>query len=680
MSNTATELFLDQFGLDAFPPPQPIVGVTAAAPFPSAIGGPGEQILIALNNGPNDDPALITQVAAPGVLGPKNTWTDISQYVYGRRMSRGRQHELSQFEAGTLELDLNNQDGRFYPWNTAGPYYGLLTPRKPVQVRYSWNGQTYKWFTGQVDAWPSIWNDPISSFGQMHATDAFRMFTLADITTTGYQTQILADGPSAYFRMAEPVGSTHLTDSTGNNNTLIGEVVPIPNPMSVATWLGQTGLLPANAASSLLLAQNDAVGYPTMSTGAPYVTGTAATMEFWTSSPSGTGVVWSTMTWNQSGTMYGAGIQFGNTTINSILNGLIGTYSAAATLQDGNSHHVVIVADTVAGTYIVYVDGVALISQTGITYSAGPWSTGNFTYLWNQLNTGSTFVQELAFYPFALTATQVSNHFNLGTFPQQRTDQRIAAVLNAVGWSAGARNLDSNTTSMQKVTSSLVTTSTLQHMQDCEATEGGALYMDTAGRVRFISRQTLASDGRYQVSSCTFGDNRAGGDIPFEPSPTLALDDIDLYNEARGQRNGGLVQVAQNATSIAAYGRNTWQPAGSLLGLTDSEVLGMTQYVVNNHSTPVPRVQSIDINVLALINAPANQLAAVFALELLYRVTVERLGIPGSAFSQVSLVEHITERRTPDEWVITLGMDVADTTAYWTLGVSQLGVNNALYW
>jgi hypothetical protein len=61
-------------------------------------------------------PKVTVEVAFDG--GPFSTsytWTDISDYVEGFRVRRGRNSELDRIEAGTLSLTLDNSDGRFTP-------------------------------------------------------------------------------------------------------------------------------------------------------------------------------------------------------------------------------------------------------------------------------------------------------------------------------------------------------------------------------------------------------------------------------------------------------------------------------------------------------------------------------------------------------------------------------------
>ena len=69
------------------------------------------------------------------VLHPNRTWTNVSQYVLGRSMSRGSQNELQASETGSETLRLNNDDGRFQPNNSSSPYYPNVKPARYLRVR-----------------------------------------------------------------------------------------------------------------------------------------------------------------------------------------------------------------------------------------------------------------------------------------------------------------------------------------------------------------------------------------------------------------------------------------------------------------------------------------------------------------------------------------------------------------
>ena len=61
--------------------------------------------------------------------------TDWSAFVHGIDLSLGRRSAVDEFGARKLLLLLDNDDGRFSPRYTGGPYYPDLTAGKRVQVQ-----------------------------------------------------------------------------------------------------------------------------------------------------------------------------------------------------------------------------------------------------------------------------------------------------------------------------------------------------------------------------------------------------------------------------------------------------------------------------------------------------------------------------------------------------------------
>lgn len=65
------------------------------------------------------------------------TWTNITDHTYTKEavtIRRGRTDEASSPQASTLDLGLNNRDGRFTPTNPAGAYYGNLNRQTPIRL------------------------------------------------------------------------------------------------------------------------------------------------------------------------------------------------------------------------------------------------------------------------------------------------------------------------------------------------------------------------------------------------------------------------------------------------------------------------------------------------------------------------------------------------------------------
>lgn len=89
-------------------------------------------------------------------------WTDITQYVYdgnGITITRGRTVALDDVQPGECQFTIRDQERRFDPLNTVGPYYGLLRPRLPVRVSAQYpkiTGDVEIRFTGYIESWPQI--------------------------------------------------------------------------------------------------------------------------------------------------------------------------------------------------------------------------------------------------------------------------------------------------------------------------------------------------------------------------------------------------------------------------------------------------------------------------------------------------------------------------------------------
>ena len=59
---------------------------------------------------------------------------DVTAYVRSVSIRRGRSRELDRFSTGTASVTFNNEDRRFDPLFSAGPYFGQIRPRLRVSV------------------------------------------------------------------------------------------------------------------------------------------------------------------------------------------------------------------------------------------------------------------------------------------------------------------------------------------------------------------------------------------------------------------------------------------------------------------------------------------------------------------------------------------------------------------
>jgi hypothetical protein len=110
-------------------------------------------------------------------------WTDISDWLQTFTINRASQRvagPVTRYEAGTLDMELLNDDRRFDPTNSLGPYINSsgqtqVRPMRPIRVRANWKGQIYPLFQGYVDSWMDAGVSPIHSVTQVTATDGFKV-------------------------------------------------------------------------------------------------------------------------------------------------------------------------------------------------------------------------------------------------------------------------------------------------------------------------------------------------------------------------------------------------------------------------------------------------------------------------------------------------------------------------
>ncbi len=89
-----------------------------------------------------------------GPLATTPSWTDITTFVRGMVINRGRSSVRQEFDAGSLTLVLDNTDGRFDPNNSSSPYDPDLKLGTPVRIQALHSVTTFDLFRGHIDVWP----------------------------------------------------------------------------------------------------------------------------------------------------------------------------------------------------------------------------------------------------------------------------------------------------------------------------------------------------------------------------------------------------------------------------------------------------------------------------------------------------------------------------------------------
>ncbi|MER7245404.1 LamG-like jellyroll fold domain-containing protein [Kribbella sp. NPDC000426] len=227
--------------------------------------------------------------------------------------------------------------------------------------------------------------------------------TVASAPSTAYDQIVNADGPQAYWRLGEAVGTTTSVDSSGQSN----------NGTFTGVTLGGAGAIAGNTAMTSSTTTGRMVGEKGYSFPQQF------TVEAWVKQ-SGVG---------RGGRIIGFGngktqssaindrmlyMRTNGSIVFGVNDGSQRTLTSPSGKNDGQWHHVVGTFDN--GMMKLYVDGVlsgsSLVGQASLYYgwwrvgydSTNSWSGGGAT----QTGMG---IDEAAVYPYALTPVQVQNHF-----------------------------------------------------------------------------------------------------------------------------------------------------------------------------------------------------------------------------------------------------------------------------
>jgi hypothetical protein len=127
-----------------------------------------------------------------GILGTNTLGTsalpdpiiDLTPNVYQISITRGRNIQRDQYEAGTCTVRVLDPLSYFNPQNTTSPYYGYLVPLRKVRVSAT-TATTQKYlFSGYVTEYKYTY--PVNQdtgYVDLVCSDAFRLFNMASITT-----------------------------------------------------------------------------------------------------------------------------------------------------------------------------------------------------------------------------------------------------------------------------------------------------------------------------------------------------------------------------------------------------------------------------------------------------------------------------------------------------------------
>jgi len=109
---------------------------------------------------------------------------DVSDRTLQANINTGYNLLQGQFQAGTANFRLVDNNGDFNPANTSSPYYGYLTPLRKIRFSATYNGQGYFLFSGYIQSYNYTYpKDQDIGYVDLVCYDAFRLLNMAGIST-----------------------------------------------------------------------------------------------------------------------------------------------------------------------------------------------------------------------------------------------------------------------------------------------------------------------------------------------------------------------------------------------------------------------------------------------------------------------------------------------------------------
>jgi hypothetical protein len=118
------------------------------------------------------DDAFYGILDAPQTILGGAVFQDVSPFLLGIQVSRGKSRQLDRYSAGRLQVNLNNNSRIFDPLYEDSPYRGQIIPKRAVRV----TSNDVIQYEGVIDDWDLSYSPQGNSVASIIASDAFTQF------------------------------------------------------------------------------------------------------------------------------------------------------------------------------------------------------------------------------------------------------------------------------------------------------------------------------------------------------------------------------------------------------------------------------------------------------------------------------------------------------------------------
>ena len=131
-----------------------------------------------LNSSTLDGTDVLSDSSSPALI------LDLTSSTRSISINRGRNIGRDTYEAGTCSVRIYDPTGRFNPQNPSSDLFGYLTPLRKLRISAEHLGATYFLFSGYTTDYIYTYDQAENvSYVDIKASDAFRLFAMAAITT-----------------------------------------------------------------------------------------------------------------------------------------------------------------------------------------------------------------------------------------------------------------------------------------------------------------------------------------------------------------------------------------------------------------------------------------------------------------------------------------------------------------
>jgi len=610
-------------------------------------------------------PVAVVEIAftdGPYVVSP--TWTDVTAYVRGMDISRGVPDDWTLQADGSATVTLSNRDRRFDPFNTTGPYYGNLLPRRQIRIRATHLGTTYDVFRGFIAGWPPEWTDAgTDSTVTLQCFDALQLLGSSSMPADWARPYIQSFSPRHFFELDDPI-TWYRSDPL-----FLVDSGSAPSRLEVLSSLAFPGSRIATGLPSQSLGSDAYQGAAIQLANVAPSTTSSFTAMYWCRATSA-----DTLASQFGGNIFGGSLEMHiNTTIGggnygkfvASFNNTIRTYEWESTTlyEPSEPHHFAFTYDNGTGAGKIYIDGIDVTSTRSD-------NAGVAVLAYETFSLGRGEFQQLALIPSILTQAQVQEVVRLGDAQYPETSSaRVTRIIGNTQFSSSLVSTPASPASeVLALTPDAPTASS--ELTKVSNSEFAPMFVNKAGTLTLYSQSQIRSQTDSIVPQAEYGNGVGfmGNSIGTEVQ--LQYDGDSMRNVANVEMSGGGVYIQENTTSSTTYGEAEQFIATQVQTIEDADQVA--DIIVGWGGQVYAKASPVSV-----VLSPTASWASTLGLELFDRFTLQVTPPSGNAITTPMLASRIAHSVTPERWVTTLEGS-ARWAAVFILNQSRLGGTDLL--